>query len=109
MFIGLIYYNLSFKKFSPNPDPRFTKIVNNSNARSEEGNQNGYFMPWNAMIYFLSGSIDIISTIGYISSIKLLQSDIKTLKARWETEERALKKKDATKSGSVAPDEIANI
>lgn len=43
-------------------------------------------MPWNAMIYFLSGSIDFISIIGYISSIRLIKSDIKTLKTRWEAE-----------------------
>jgi hypothetical protein len=31
------------------------------------------------MIYFLSGSIDFISVIGYITSMKTVNVDIKTL------------------------------
>jgi hypothetical protein len=31
------------------------------------------FGPWNVMIYFLSGSIDMITVIGYISSIRFLK------------------------------------
>lgn len=75
LFIGLIYYNLSFK------------------ILSKDDKENVRFMPWNAMIYFLSGSIDFISVIGYISSIRLLQSDINILKSRWSAEEEALKRK----------------
>lgn len=91
LFIILVYYNLDFIQTYSNVNSKNGKKnntssnddSNNSNNNSNDNdNDKNYFLPWNAMIYILSGSIDFISIIGYISSIKLLRSDIKVLEAR---------------------------
>lgn len=46
----------------------------------QPGSKEKFYEPWNVMVYFLSGSIDLIAIIGYISSMRTLKYDIKLLK-----------------------------
>jgi hypothetical protein len=49
------------------------------------------YEPWNVMIYFLSGSIDMIAVIGYISAIRFLKSEIRVLGNKEKAEEERMR------------------